>query len=113
MSKLTELLEGVEVEWKSLEEIAIFSNGKGHEKEIVTEGKFVVVNSKFVSTGGKVIKYSNNQICPLFIDDILIVMSDLPNGKALAKTFLVDQNDRYTLNQRIGGITIKNKTTLY
>lgn len=113
MSKLTELLEGVEVEWKSLEEIAIFSNGKGHEKEIVTEGKYVVVNSKFVSTGGKVIKYSNNQICPLFIDDILIVMSDLPNGKALAKTFLVDQNDRYTLNQRIGGITIKNKTTLY
>jgi type I restriction enzyme S subunit len=28
-------------------------------------------------------------------------MSDVPNGKALAKCFLVDENDKYTLNQRI------------
>jgi type I restriction enzyme, S subunit len=112
MSYLEKLLEGVDLEWKSLGEIAIFSNGKGHEKEIVADGEFIVVNSKFISTGGKVIKYSNNQICPLFVDDILIVMSDLPNGKALARTFLVDKNERYTLNQRIGGITIRNKTTL-
>jgi type I restriction enzyme S subunit len=112
MSYLDKLLKGVDLEWKALGEIAIFSNGKGHEKEIITDGEFVVVNSKFISTGGKVVKYSNNQICPLFVDDILIVMSDLPNGKALARTFLVDKNDRYTLNQRIGGITIRNKTTL-
>ena len=30
-----------------------------------------------------------------------MVMSDVPNGKALAKCFLVDENGRYTLNQRI------------
>lgn len=112
MNYLDKLLQGATVEWKTLGEVAMFSNGKGHENEIVEEGKFIVVNSKFISTEGKVAKYSNRQICPLFVDDILIVMSDLPNGKALAKTFLVDKNETYTLNQRIGGITIKNKTTL-
>lgn len=112
MKYMEKLLKGVNVEWKPLAEVAMFSNGKGHEKDITKDGKFIVVNSKFISTSGKVVKYSNKQICPLIVDDILIVMSDLPNGRALAKTFLVDEDERYTLNQRIGGITIKNKLTL-
>ena len=87
---------------KKLDELVSFKNGKGHEKDIVFEGKYIVVNSKFISTKGDVKKYSDKQICPLVKDDILMVMSDLPNGKALAKCFLVDENDRYTLNQRIG-----------
>lgn len=29
-------------------------------------------------------------------------MSDVPNGRAIAKCFYVDQDDRYTVNQRIG-----------
>lgn len=104
--------KGVEVEWKSLGEVTLFSNGKGHEKDITDGGKYIVVNSKFISTDGTVAKFSNKQICPLFTDDILIVMSDLPNGKALAKTFIVDMNERYTLNQRIGAISVKDKTKL-
>lgn len=104
--------EGKEVEWKTLGEIANFSNGKGHEKEIVEKGKYIVVNSKFVSTAGKVVKYANNQICPLFKDDILIVMSDLPNGKALAKCFYVTKDNTYTLNQRIGRLSAKNKSEI-
>ncbi len=31
-------------------------------------------------------------------------MSDVPNGRALAKCFYVDKNDTYTLNQRICGL---------
>ncbi len=85
-----------------LRELVEFKNGKGHEKDIVADGRFIVVNSKFVSTQGEVKKYSNRQICPVYIDDILMVMSDLPNGKALAKCFLVNENEKYTLNQRIG-----------
>ena len=109
MNFLEKLLDGVAVEWKVLEEVANFTNGKGHEKDIMEDGKYVVVNSKFISTDGRVAKFSNIQICPLFKDDILLVMSDLPNGRALSKTFIVDANDRYTLNQRIGGITVKNQ----
>ena len=109
MNFLEKLLDGVAVKWKTLEEVANFANGKGHEKDIIEDGKYVVVNSKFISTDGRVAKFSNIQICPLFKDDILLVMSDLPNGKALSKTFIVDAGDRYTLNQRIGGITVKNQ----
>ena len=96
-----------EVEWKALEEVSTFANGKGHEKDISEDGKYIVVNSKFISTNGEVAKLSNKQLCPLFKDDILLVMSDLPNGKALSKTFIVDEDHKYTLNQRIGGITVK------
>lgn len=105
--------EGKDVEWKPLEDVAEFTNGKGHEKDIVENGKYIVVNSKFISTNGIIIKYSDKQICPLSCDDILIVMSDLPNGKALAKTFFVEENDKYTLNQRIGGIRVKNSKALF
>ena len=101
-----------ETKWMKLGEIADFRNGKGHEKAIAEDGKFIVVNSKFISTNGQVVKFTNQQISPLYIEDILIVMSDLPNGKALAKCFLVDENNRYTLNQRIGALRVKNKNII-
>ena len=90
----------------SLDYIADFRNGKGHEKSIVADGRYIVVNSKFISTDGQVRKYSDDQICPLYVNDILMVMSDLPNGRALAKCYLVDEDDKYTLNQRIGAFTV-------
>ena len=97
-------------DWIQLNEVMEFRNGKGHEKAIASEGSYIVVNSKFISTDGKVKKYSNEQISPLYNDDILMVMSDLPNGRALAKTFLVDSDDRYTLNQRICALSVKDKS---
>ena len=89
-----------------------FRNGKGHEKDIVDIGKYIVVNSKFISSSGEVKKYSDKQICPLYEGDILMVMSDLPNGRALAKCYLVEENDRYTLNQRIGAFTVKDTSVV-
>ena len=35
-----------------------------------------------------------------------MVMSDLSNSRALAKCYLVDENDKYTLNQRIGAFSV-------
>ena len=100
------------VETFPLHEIAHFRNGKGHEKIIDENGSCVVVNSKFISTRGAVRKYSSEQLCPLFKNDILMVMSDLPHGKALAKCFLVDQDDQYTLNQRIGAFSVKDENII-
>ena len=90
----------------TLDYIVNFRNGKGHEKSIVVDGKYIVVNSKFISTDGQVKKYSNEQISPLYTNDIMMVMSDLPNGRALAKCYLVDEDNKYTLNQRIGALTV-------
>ena len=90
-----------------LREIVNFKNGKGHEQSISPFGEYIVVNSKYISTNGDVVKYSKTQICPIYKNDILMVMSDLPNGRALAKCFIVDKNNRYTLNQRIACFTNK------
>lgn len=112
MSKLERLIEELcpdGVEYKKLEQIITFQNGKGHEKDVNDTGEFIIVNAKFISTDGKVKKYCSRQICPVFKEDILMVMSDLPNGKALAKCFIVGINDKYSLNQRIGRLTVKEK----
>ncbi len=95
---------------KPLHEVAHFENGKAHEQFIDEHGEYIVVNSKFISTEGGVKKFSKKNIFPLTKGDITIVMSDIPKGKALAKCFLIDKDDRYTLNQRIGGITANDDT---
>jgi type I restriction enzyme, S subunit len=91
-------------EVKTLGEVAIFSNGKAHEQFIDENGDYIVVNSKFISTAGNVFKNSQQAISPLEKGDIVMVMSDIPNGKALAKCYLIDKNNKYTLNQRICAI---------
>ncbi|MCX6720450.1 MAG: restriction endonuclease subunit S [Candidatus Staskawiczbacteria bacterium] len=92
---------------RKLGEVAKFWNGKAHEQDISENGKYIVVNSKFISQNGQVRKYSDNQSSPLKKGDITIVMSDIPNGKAIGKCFLVDKDGAYSLNQRIGGIKSK------
>ena len=44
---------GENIRKNTLSEIAHFKNGKGHEKNIDENGKYIVVNSKFVSTEEK------------------------------------------------------------
>ena len=94
-------------------EVAKYRNGKAHENCIDESGKYIVVNSKFVSTNGTVIKHSNMQNEPLAQNEIAFVLSDVPNGRAIARTFLVEENDKYTLNQRIAGITSSENTYPY
>ena len=111
MNKIEELIQQLcpdGVAFKELGEVCNFLNGKGHEKHIVENGRFIVVNSKFISTEGNVKKYCDSQISPVYKDDVLMVMSDLPNGKALAKCFIVDEDNKYTLNQRICALIVKN-----
>ncbi|WP_418187425.1 restriction endonuclease subunit S [Aliarcobacter lanthieri] len=106
--------EFCEWEEKSLNELVEFSNGKAHENDIDESGDYIVVNSKFISSNGTVKKYSNSQIAPLYKNDIVMVMSDVPNGKALSKCYLIDENNKYTLNQRICSLrqTINNNKFL-
>lgn len=96
-------LEGHTGEWeeKTVGEIADYKNGTAHENCVVENGKFIIVNSKFVSTEGKVAKFSNKNLAPVNKGEILMVLSDIPNGKAIAKCFYVEQDNKYTLNQRI------------
>ncbi|SER10916.1 restriction endonuclease subunit S [Thalassovita taeanensis] len=90
---------------KPLGEVADYENGKAFEKDIEEEGDFIVVNARFISTDGKVRKYSNKRYCVASRDDVLMVLSDLPKGRALAKCFLVDKDEKYAVNQRVCRLT--------
>jgi type I restriction enzyme, S subunit len=88
-------------EVKLLPDVLHFISGKAHEQHITLHGQYIAVNSKFISSDGVVAKFSDRNFCPAKLGDILTVMSDLPNGRALAKCFLVPEDDRYTVNQRV------------
>jgi type I restriction enzyme S subunit len=60
-----------------------------------------VVNSRFISTNGTVRKYTNAEYLIAEAGEVLMVLSDLPKGKALAKCYFVEANDRYAVNQRV------------
>ena len=100
--KLTEV-GVIPADWevKPLPSVLDFISGKAHEQHIRPYGEYVVVNSKFISSDGQVAKHSDHNFCPARRGDILMVMSDLPNGKALAKCFVVDRDQAYAVNQRI------------
>ncbi len=108
-------LEGFSGAWevKNLGDVVEFKNGKAHENSISKHGQFIVINSKFVSTEGKVKKYSNNCLCPVYTNDIVMVMSDIPNGKAIAKCFYIGEGKHYTLNQRICALTSKSSSSKF
>ena len=100
-------------EQRKLSDVAEYRNGKAHENEIDDDGEYIVVNSKFVSTNGEIKKFSNAQNEPLYENEIAFVLSDVPNGRAIARTFLIDKSEKYTLNQRIAGITPHEDTDPY
>ena len=100
-------------EEKRLGDVVNFENGKAHEKNIVENGDYIVVNSKFISSDGKVLKYSDIQITPLYKNDIVMVMSDVPNGKALAKCYVVKEDGKCTLNQRICALHQKDNNNQF
>ena len=57
---------------KTLSEVAGYANGKAHEKNISENGQYVVVNSKYISSEGETVKYSDEALCLAEKGDILL-----------------------------------------
>ena len=93
-------------EERRLYTFAKFVQGKAHEQFFHPDGDFVCATARFVSTGGDANRYSTENLTPAATDDILMVMSDLPNGRALARAYLTKPNDRIAINQRVAGISV-------
>ncbi|WP_352259694.1 restriction endonuclease subunit S [Psychrobacter sp. TB55-MNA-CIBAN-0194] len=102
-------LDEIPVSWKvkPLSALCEFRQGKAHEPFIDDDGEFICVSARFVSTQGKSFKRSKVNITPAKLNDILMVMSDLPNGRALARAFFIDDKKKYAVNQRVCAITAK------
>jgi type I restriction enzyme S subunit len=96
------------VDWmeRRLSTICAFKSGKAHEPHFNDDGPYVCVTARFVSTDGNARKRCSQNFAPACKGDILMVMSDLPNGRALARAFLVDDETPYAVNQRVCAISV-------
>ncbi len=84
-----------------LQRVCSFLSGKAHEPYFNEDGEYICVTSRFISTEGVKMKMCSANLCPARPNDTLMVMSDLPNGRALAKAFYVVDNRAYAVNQRV------------
>ncbi|MGO3022141.1 MAG: restriction endonuclease subunit S [Brevibacterium sp.] len=98
-----------EVPRRRLDEVAVYANGKAHEKLVVDGAEIPLVTARFISRNGEANRYVPlaDVLTPGRTGDVALVLSDLPNGRALARTFFVDRNDSYAINQRVARITVK------
>lgn len=86
-----------------LSKLVDFTNGKAHERLVVPDGSIALLTARFISTTGKSVRRVSPQdaLTPARRGDIAMVMSDLPNGRALARCFYVEEDGKYTANQRV------------
>lgn len=94
-----------------LHQVADFFNAKAHEKLVSPDGDVALLTARFISTEGRMARYVRQEdvLTPACEGDVALVMSDLPNGRALARTFLVDANDKYAANQRVCLLRARDK----
>lgn len=102
-------------EWekKKLSEVAEYSNGLAHEEYVNESGNFTLINSKFISTDGKTKKEVTKSLLTANEGDIAMVLSDLPNGKALGKCYFVMEDKKYAINQRIALLKVKKGNSFF
>lgn len=86
---------------RRLKDVCGFKSAKAHEPYLDDDGQYVCVTARFVSTDGVAVKYCNKNLSPAQVGDILMVMSDLPNGRALARAYLVLDDGKFAVNQRV------------
>jgi type I restriction enzyme, S subunit len=91
-----------------LSNVCGFASGKAHEQFVQSNGTHVCVNARFVSTDGRTRKYATKNLSPAQRGDVLMVMSDLPNGRALARAFYVENDVSYAVNQRVCALSARH-----
>lgn len=103
--------KGFDDDWEEalLTDIVHFYNGKGHEGVVDENGEYILINSKFISSDRAVFKRVSECHQKVFDDSLVMVMSDVPNGKALAKFIHIVDGKEYALNQRIGMLVFKEE----
>jgi type I restriction enzyme S subunit len=81
--------------------VCSFLSAKGHEQFVEPDGEHICVTARFVSTDGRNFKRCTENLSPARRGDVLMVMSDLPRGGALARAYLVNDDRSYAVNQRV------------
>lgn len=103
-------------EWikTNLKFLVSYKNGKGYEKEVVQNGKYNIINLNSISTKGMLKdsgKYTDFEDITLKKNDLIMILSDVAKGNLIGKTAIIDQDDKYLLNQRVASLRIKDEST--
>lgn len=78
-----------------------FISTKAHEQFVEDDGEHICVTARFVSTDGRSFRRCTKNFSPAQRGDVLMVMSDLPRGRALARAYFVNDDKSYAVNQRV------------
>ncbi len=99
---------GVDTSWIKLSDVADYTNGKAHEKLADPQGQAAMITARFISRNGEANRFLqvSDILTSAAIGDVAMVLSDLPNGRALARTFYVDRDDSYAINQRVARLRV-------
>ena len=96
---------------------AFYSNGYADDGYIVVDLLNINLNGKFQLT--KKDKYISSDIYQkfpkshLYINDLIIIMTDItPTLGLIGKTAIIDQNNTYVLNQRVGCLRMLDKNNV-
>lgn len=100
-------------DWKNyqLKDLTYYKNGKGYEKVATTNGKYNIINLNSIGVKGQLKdsgKYTNFEDDTLLKNDLIMILSDVAKGNLIGMTAIIDENNKYLLNQRIALLRIKN-----
>ncbi len=100
------------VEHSLLSDVADYVNGRAHERLVDSNGDIPMVTARFISRNGEANRFLRPEDVrtPAMKGDTALVLSDLPNGRALARTFFVDRDNGYAINQRVARLRVKDSS---
>ena len=100
-------------DWKNcqLKDLTYYKNGKGYEKVATTNGKYNIINLNSIGIKGQLKdsgKYTDFEDDTLLKNDLIMILSDVAKGNLIGMTAIIDEDNKYLLNQRIALLRIKN-----
>lgn len=100
-------LSGFTDEWKTIKlgEVCEYQNGDSNEENIINNGNYLLITLNSIDINGRLKKEHKriNQGKPiLYKNDIVMILSDIAHGFLLGLSAVIDENNKYILNQRVG-----------
>ncbi len=100
-------LHGFNDDWETitLGEVCEYQNGDSNEENIINNGNYLLITLNSIDINGRLKKEHKriNQGKPiLYKNDIVMILSDIAHGFLLGLSAVIDENNKYILNQRVG-----------
>lgn len=98
--------------YSSIDKEFVFFNGKAYEQDMDKNGDYEIISLNSINIEGQLNKNLNKlntKDKKLESGDLVMILSDVAHGYFLGVTAIILENNKYVLNQRVGGLrAIKN-----